>query len=303
MKLNVSVLLGLTFQFYLSNNAVAACDISELKFLQGAGYSVSDAIKWCKGTSTTITATPTVAAATPPVLARATASTASPPAPSAMVTAQAKTDKPAVLERPTIPEKDDASKRDQAATVNATNNASVPDKGITPTASAFLKGWGVGLAFIQNRSPIVSDAIIVNGVVRATTVQNYQTELIFGSHWYLQGANDHECGRILGKFLQGAGCLGIFLGVGVGGSNSASQLIDFVGTGLLWGFGDVQNADGTRDPQAKKHSIGIGIGRRFNVKHLGEGFAPNQPLPAGETQIRYDVRDTVAPYLFYTYNF
>ena len=175
---------------------------------------------------------------------------------------------------------------------------------ITPSATAFLKGWGVGLAYIYNRSPIVSEATIVNGVVRATTVQNYQTSLIVGSHWYFQGSEDPSCGpKWFANSAGGLGCLGVFLGVGVGGGNSSSQLLDFVGGGFIWGFGDVFDNNGKKDAQSKKHSIGIGVGRRFNVKHLGAGFFANQPPPAGETQVRFETRDTYSPYLFYTYNF
>lgn len=302
MRLYFSAILASIFPLFAVGNAVAACDVADLKFLQNAGYSVADAIQWCKSAApaspqpaVTPLAAPAAAGAAPPRVDSASATIPPQAAAAASNEKVGAAGKPAEQPGPALPKAPQAGGGAPAAT---------EEKSIAPTASAFLKGWGVGLAYIKNRSPIVSDAVIVNGVVRATTIQNYQTELIFGSHWYFQGSNDATCGPvwIADKPLK-AGCLGIFLGVGVGGSNSASQLIDFVGAGLIWGFGDVFNANGGIDAQTKKHSIGIGIGRKFNVKHLGDGFVHNQAPPSGETQIRYDVRDTVAPYLFYTYNF
>ena len=300
MRLHFSVFLAPALLLFASGSATAACDVAELKFLQSSGYSVAEAIKWCKGAAPGGAQAVSIPAAVPVIGDAAMPAKADRPNAAIPQVAAVPSDKAGTAEKP-VESPNPAAPKTTQTTVPATPAAPPEDKGITPTASAFLKGWGVGLAYIKNRSPIVSDAVIMNGVVRATSIQNYQTELIFGSHWYFQGEGEAACGP---HWIRNAGCLGIFLGVGVGGSNSASQLIDFVGAGLIWGFGDVIKADGkTIDAQTKKHSIGVGIGRRFNVKHLGEGFSPNQAPPAGETQIRYDVRDTLAPYLFYTYNF
>lgn len=98
-------------------------------------------------------------------------------------------------------------------------------------------------------------------------------------------------------------CGGLFLAVGVnpssGNGSGSSHLVDMVGGGLLVGFGKVKDGG----PFDKQHNLGIGIGRRFGVKTLGDGFSHNSPPPTGETQVRYKTTDFTAPFLFYTYNF
>jgi len=311
--------------FVPASSVFGACTLDDLRYLQAAGYSASDAILWCRspGQASSTPIQPSVVNKAPTssnasITARQPSTVA--PKPSSLnvldITSETSpatsTGKESTLrtnvaaEAPNVAttktERSGNPGVADASTANA--SGSKPSGNSDAGVSSFLKGWGIGLAYMHNHTPVISDATIVNGVVRANTIQNYQTSIIFGSHWYFQAEDGDECGPTwIAHSMNGMGCLGLFMGVGVGGGNSSSQLIDFVGTGLIWGFGKVEKKDGTIDPQSKKHSIGIGIGRRFNVKSLGSGFAANQAPPAGETQVRYDTRDTFAPYLFYTYNF
>jgi hypothetical protein len=56
------------------------------------------------------------------------------------------------------------------------------------------------------------------------------------------------------------------------------------------------------DPQNQAFNFGIGVGRKFGVKTLGDGIVENQPLPAGETQVRFKTTDITAPFAFFSYN-
>ena len=71
-------------------------------------------------------------------------------------------------------------------------------------------------------------------------------------------------------------------GVGpfVGIQNGSNEVIEAIGAGVMLGF---------RRSVTAKGSFNIGVGGVVDpsVKVLGDGINKNQPLPAGETQIRY----------------
>lgn len=163
--------------------------------------------------------------------------------------------------------------------------------------STFTQGWGIGLAALRNKNIVINDASIVNGVVRANAAQVWQPELLLARHWYFSSAKDGHKTCTIDVW---GSCLGMFLalGIGGGGGSTTNQVVDMAGAGLLVGFGA-----GTKDPQEQAHNLGIGIGRRFNVRMLGDGISANAPLPNGETQIRYKTEDITAPFIFYTYKF
>ena len=86
------------------------------------------------------------------------------------------------------------------------------------------------------------------------------------------------------------------IGVGLGGTSSGSngsQVINFVGVGLTVGGG--VDADKTT-----QWNIGYGVGRKFGVRVLGDGFTKDAPPPSGETQIRTKTIDMNAQFLFFT---
>lgn len=160
-------------------------------------------------------------------------------------------------------------------------------------SSEFWKNWSIGLGLLKNSPAVVSEATVVNGVVRANSVQKYQTDLVLARHWYF-GSKDEKDSECTVHWI--GACFGLMVTVGLGGN----QVVDMIGGGFLIGFGgDMHGINRQNQP----HNIGVGMSRRFNVKTLGDGIALNAPLPAGETQIRYQTMDINAPFFFYTYNF
>src|SRR6266700_1748997 len=152
-----------------------------------------------------------------------------------------------------------STSRDGSST--STNPANPPpNTRDQPNAGSFFgPGWGIGIALVKNKTPMISDATLVNGTVRANNEQRWLTELLLTRHWYFGDGN--KCDNMWPKEL---GCLGLFVGVGITGGGQGSQLIDMVAGGLMVGFGPV-----TQEVQNPAHNLGIGIGRRFNVKTLG----------------------------------
>ena len=169
-------------------------------------------------------------------------------------------------------------------------------KNLAPNPSDFFTpgAWGAGLGMILNEQPVVSSASIVNSTtVRADSIQYSQPELVLTRHYY-NASRNNECKGGVGSMtvFDSQTCVGGFIAVGI---SSSSQLIDMFGVGILFGFGKVheKGADGLlhENTQLRQHNFGIGIGRRFGVKQLGDGFANNAPPPTGETQVRYKTVD------------
>lgn len=169
--------------------------------------------------------------------------------------------------------------------------------------------WGLGLAVLRNSHNVINDASIQNGLVRASAESRTATEIVMTRSFYFtkqvlgsKDPNERICSTADWKMASDF-CMGLFLAVGVnpssGNGDGSSNLIDMVGGGLILGFGKVKDG-GAFD---KQHNIGFGIGRRFGVKTLGDGFSHNTPPPTGETQVRYKTTDFTAPFLFYSYNF
>ncbi len=151
--------------------------------------------------------------------------------------------------------------------------------------------WGAGLALLKPNGGIINETAIQNGAVRVTDSQSWSAKLVLERHYY--AVNSAKDGCATDGWL--GACLGLFVGVGLGDQ----QILDMVGGGLMIGAGRVA---GTTDPTARQHNFGIGVGRMFRVKSLGDGISAGAPLPAGETEIRHKFRDTNVLFLLYSYS-
>ncbi len=158
----------------------------------------------------------------------------------------------------------------------------------------FFDDWGVGLALVRNSKKAVSDATITSGIVRANQSSTYEGTLLVARHFYPFREGRKKCGVAGSSGMQWSDCLGGMVGVGIGSSSGAnSQFINFIGIGLTVG-------GGIGDDAARAWHLGLGVGRKFNVKTLGDGFAENAAPPAGETQVRYQTKDITAPFAYFT---
>lgn len=276
---NMKLVHGFLAAAGLPMSAIAACGKADIQFLLENGFTVAEARTACTMPPDAVRRSAPAFSA-PRLESRAPIASAPTP-PSSVAPPLTKSSPPAQVE---------VTKTTQV------DGETVSKEVQTGGISDFTQGWGVGLAALRNRRTVINDASLVNGLVRANTVQSWQPELLLARHWYFSSApNYHSCS----VSVKGA-CLGMFLAIGVGGGSGSSttQVVDMAGVGLLFGFGP-----GTKNPQQQAHNIGIGVGRRFNVKMLGDGISANASLPAGETQIRYKTEDITAPFVFYTYKF
>jgi hypothetical protein len=168
--------------------------------------------------------------------------------------------------------------------------------------------WGVGLAVINSHDAgQVNDASIRNGIVSVDDVQKWSPKLLLERHYFPHGnwANpdkptDREKSQCVSDtwseklYFLPRMCIGGFIGVGLG----SNQIIDFVGAGIIFGFGKASNF-GVNN--ARPHNVGFGVARQFHQKLLADGFSNGSPPPNGATQVEYKYTDTNAFFLFYTY--
>ena len=176
-------------------------------------------------------------------------------------------------------------------------------------ARAFFDDWAVGIAVIQPRVASITDASVVAGKVRVHGVIRQQSAILVARHFYpwnpgrrcVQAgtfANKEE-GR--GKFLDGVGgfftnCVGMMVAAASPTSGSVNgQIINFLGLGLSVGGG----ITGTN---SYNWHFGIGVGRKFNTRVLGDGWVEGEEPPEGEeTTVRFKDIDVSARFAYFTF--
>lgn len=166
--------------------------------------------------------------------------------------------------------------------------------------NGFWEGWAVGLAVIKPKQASVGEATIVDGVVRSDKRASQEASLLVARHFY-PFSDKRRCGEgdgvsgVTTALLAAGRCVGAMVGVGLGtaGGSGDSQLINFAGIGLTIG-GGVYSAGKTN------WNFGVGVGRKFNAKVLGDGFKEGAPPPGTETQVRYKTVDTEAKFIYFS---
>lgn len=131
-------------------------------------------------------------------------------------------------------------------------------------------GVGVSLTHDLGSHDRVKAASLANGIVRVDTEHNDVARIMLESHYFFTPEK-----KLMGKQWG----WGPFVSLQPG----SDQIIEAVGLGVMLGL--KRNTD-TNDTSS--WNIGIGAVTDPNVKVLGDGIAKNQPLPTGESEIRYN---------------
>ncbi len=193
---------------------------------------------------------------------------------------------------------------------HAQNEAKEKAKDNSP--SDFFDGWGIGLAVIQPRSPSITEATIVNDIVRVNSQSRQEASLLVSRHFYVM-SDGEPCSRHLNPktaaektaaesrpisqslWLSLRRCVGLMVGVGLGSSGSSPQssLINFAGLGLTFG-------SGVKTGESVAWHFGFGLGRKFNARLLGDGVEEGKAPPTGETQIRFKTVDLEAKFIYFS---
>jgi hypothetical protein len=155
-------------------------------------------------------------------------------------------------------------------------------------------GWGLGLAAnFDVTGKRVANATLVNNIVRVDdATSNVNVGFVLEAHYFLReftfggdGTSVPLCIKIDRYCMEVAH--GPFVAIQVGGGTSAVPKATDVATAyaLGWMVG-LRHPNLTTSPTSS-WNLGVGVRVDPNTKLLGDGIVANQPLPAGETAIRY----------------
>jgi hypothetical protein len=203
------------------------------------------------------------------------------PTPSASVGRAPQATPVTVVTAATSPSEGAASKKDAAAEAEP---ASAPAEGRQTFGGLDL---GVGLSFTMDVGKIdrISRASVVNGVVRTDDQDNGRARIMLESHYFFTPCTwnflglKNPCSTVDGYRVADPKVarwgVGPFIAIQPGSDN----IIDAIGMGLMVGA--------RREQSAQSFNLGIGVVFDPNTRVLGDGIRANEPLPSGETDIRY----------------
>lgn len=196
-----------------------------------------------------------------------------------------------------------------SATTSTSTTTTVKTTNTTTNTTWGGLGWGIGLA--ANFDPPgtrVANATLVNNIVRVTdTSSNVGIGFVLEAHYFLRdfqyNANTRRsfhCDVICSTDF----AVGPFVAIEIGNGGSATPTATGPITGYALGL-----MVGMRNPDAIKTSPdaswNFGIGMRIDPRAqvLGDGIYPNQPLPPGETIIRYKTEPRIGLMLISSFSF
>jgi len=129
-------------------------------------------------------------------------------------------------------------------------------------------GLGVGVVGTPSQR-LAKNAQVVNGVVRVDDGASVSASILLESHYFFTGPADNK------HPLWGHGP---FVAIRSGGNNN--QIVDSIGLGWMMGFR-------YKEDSPSSWNIGAGVSVTPSARALGDGITRNQPLPAGETEVRF----------------
>ncbi|HEY5897192.1 MAG TPA: hypothetical protein VIV54_06490 [Burkholderiales bacterium] len=141
--------------------------------------------------------------------------------------------------------------------------------------------WGLGFGFSFSRREAITDATIVNGVVRVSAQQKQQARVLMEFHQFLWGHEKDGGNRGFGPFVAIAA--------------ADDKVLSGVGFGLMYGQKLADQKDG--------FSVGAGLILDNKVKDLGSGFKKDEPAPNGETAVRFEEKSRWSAMVFVTRTF
>ncbi|RZA07163.1 MAG: hypothetical protein EOO68_03810 [Moraxellaceae bacterium] len=143
--------------------------------------------------------------------------------------------------------------------------------------------WGLGFGYTFSSDEAIDEAEIVDGVVRVKSNKKQQPRMVLEFHRFLWCNNGAKDGT--------RGC-GPFVAV----SATSDEILQGVGMGFMYGLK-------AKKGEPEGFSIGIGAMLDADVKDLADGFNENQPVPTGETSIRYKNESRWSALIFVTRTF
>ncbi|WP_156362232.1 hypothetical protein [Sphingomonas sp. Leaf208] len=137
--------------------------------------------------------------------------------------------------------------------------------------------FGIGISFTLDvgTSDRISDASLVNGIVRVNDEDNGRARIMLESHYLFTPPSNVDFLGLDNSGTEKEWGFGPFIALQPG----TEDVIEAIGMGLMFGF--------RRGKGDESFNLGFGVVIDPNTRILGEGVAANQPLTNGETEVRY----------------
>ncbi len=136
-------------------------------------------------------------------------------------------------------------------------------------------GGGISFTLDIGTSDRISDAALVNNIVRVNDENNGRARIMLESHYLFTPMNDIPFLGLENTRAQKQWGWGPFIALQPG----TDDVIEAVGMGVMFGV--------RRGAGDQSFNLGFGVVVDPNTRILGEGLLPNKPLPIGETAVRY----------------
>lgn len=149
-------------------------------------------------------------------------------------------------------------------------------------------GVGISATFDLGSNDRVSSAEVINGLVRVTDTDNVRARIMLESHFFFEPR-----GRFALTNTQSDNWgYGPFIALQPG----TDEIIEAIGFGMMLGFRKNDSTD-------QSFNIGLGVAYDPNTQTLGEGVVDGEPLPEGETDVRFLDQDQVGLLLMTSFSF
>jgi hypothetical protein len=153
--------------------------------------------------------------------------------------------------------------------------------------------WGVGIGASHLFDDAIDEAAVVNGVVRVTKEKRTEPRVLLEFHrfFFSKEAGGEKPGVNGNPIKTGHGPF-------VALAAKSDDVLAGVAAGWMWGWKD------SRLPASDNaFTVGIGVILDSDVKDLADGFREGQPLPEGESDIRYEEKSRAGVVLLFTRTF
>lgn len=137
--------------------------------------------------------------------------------------------------------------------------------------------FGIGISFTLDvgTSDRISDASLINGIVRVNDEDNGRARIMLESHYLFTPTSNVDFLGLDNSGIEKEWGFGPFIALQPG----TEDVIEAIEMGLMFGF--------RRGKGDESFNLGFGVVIDPNSRILGEGVVANQPLTNGETEVRY----------------
>ena len=154
----------------------------------------------------------------------------------------------------------------------------------------FGLGFGMTMDFGSARA---DEAELIDGIVRVTKRTNHRPRMLLETHYFWKARTEARTVTLGGTTLT-IDAAHIGWGPFMAIQTSDEEVVEVFAGGLMVGL---------KKAGQSSFNIGFGIALDPSAKALGDGIMPNEPLPQGETEIRFKEEPRWGPLVLVSFSF